>query len=76
MASRLGHLLLKAKPKVQTTGYLLFLRAIFSSAVWLPMANFGYYHRNSLTHSMLITAFGLSIFGPKVTGSGWVSIPN
>ena len=43
------------------------------AALWLI---FGYYWRNSLTHLMLITTFGLSIFGPKVTWKGWVSITN
>ena len=30
---------------------------IFLYAIWLPTANFGHYHWDSLTHIMLITVF-------------------
>ena len=58
-------------------GSFLFIPAIFCicclAAQW---ATFDCYPENSLTHPILITVFGLSIFGPKVTKSGWVSTPN
>ena len=45
---------------------------------WLaaPWLTCGYYQGNSLTHQMLITVFGLSIFGRKRTCRAWVSTPN
>ena len=41
-----------------------------------PWLTFGYFWRNNLSHLMLITAFGLSIFVQKVTWRGWASTPN
>ena len=35
-----------------------------------PWLTVGYYWENSLSHLVLITAFGLSIFGPKVSWRG------
>ena len=67
MASRLGQHLLRAKSKAEN-----FLICCLTA----PWPTFGYYRGNSLTHPMLINAFGLSIFGPKVTGKSWISTLN
>ena len=45
----------------------------FICCLGAPWLTFGCYWGNSLTHLMLITTFGLSIFGPKGTWQGWVS---
>ena len=47
-------------------GYLLFIPIFFIFCFTSPWLIFGFYWANSLPH-MLITAFGQSIFGPKVT---------
>ena len=55
-------------------GYLLFIPIFFIFCFASPWLIFDFYWGNSLTH-MLVTAFGLSIFGPKVTqGLGLYSI--
>ena len=74
MASRLEQHLLRAKSRLKTFGYLLFIHFFFLFAVWLPTC--GYCGRNSVTHLMLITAFGMSIVRAKVTGRGWISTTN
>ena len=77
MASRLGKHILRAKSMTENLGLFALYRCYFFicclAAPWLP---FGYCCGNSLTHLMLITTFGLSMFGPKVTQRGWVSTPN
>ena len=81
----LGNTSLEQNLKLKTLGYLLFIASIFLSAVWLPNGQFltvieeivfDCYWGNSLTHPILLTAFGLPIFVPRVTGRGWGSTPN
>ena len=74
MASRLGKLLLRAKWELWVICFLSLLFFIWCLAA--PWLSFGYYWGNSLTYLMLITAFGLSSFGLKVTWKGWVSTAN
>ena len=73
MASRLGQHLLRAKSKAEN--FRLFARYpcyfFFICCLTAPWPTFEYYKGNSITRPMLITAFGQSIFCPKVTG-GWV----
>ena len=77
MASRLGKHLLRAKSKTGNFRLLALYRCyFFICCLTAPWLTFGYYCRNSFTHLMLITAFGLPIFGPKVIRRGWVSRPN
>ena len=77
IASRLGKHLLRAKSKAENFGLLaLYLSFIFICCLTAPLQTFGYYWGNSLTQLMLIIAFGLSIFVPKVVCRGWVSTPN
>ena len=70
MASRLGRHLLRAKSNAKNFG----LFGICCLAAQWP--TFDCYRGNSFTYPILITAFGLSVFGPKVIKSGWVSTPN
>ena len=73
----LGNTSLEQNLRLETLGCLLFIAAIFFiCCLTVPWLTFGYYCRNSFTHLMLITAFGLPIFGPKVIRRGWVSRPN
>ena len=68
MAFRLRQHLFKTKSKTEKFGLfppLLF----FICRLPAPWPTFGYYRGNSITHSMLINVFGLSIFDPKVYGS-------
>ena len=74
MASRLGKLFLRAKWELWVIGFLSLL--FFICCLAAPWLTFSYYWGNSLTHLMLITTFGLSMFGPKVTWKVWVSITN
>ena len=73
----LGNTFSEQNLKLKKLGYLLFIPAISSicclAAPW-PIS--GFYRGNSLTHPMLITAFGLLVFGPKVIGRGYVATPN
>ena len=69
MASRLGKLLLRAKWELWVICFLSLLFFIWCLAA--PWLSFGYYWGNSLTYLMLITAFGLSSFGLKVTWKCW-----
>ena len=77
MASRLGKHLLRANSKNENFQSICSLSLLFFicflSVPWLTFSN---YWGNSLTHLILITAFGLSVFGPKMTRSGWVYISN
>ena len=77
MASRLGKHLLRIKSKAENFGlYALYPCFLFICCLAPPWLIFGYYRRNSLTHLMLIIAFGRSIFGRKVTWRGSVSTSN
>ena len=77
MVSRLRQHLLRAKSKVENFGlFALYLCYFFICCLAAQWPTFGCNQGNSLTHPTLIIAFGLSIFGPKVTGKGWVSAPN
>ena len=80
MASRLEKSILRAQSKTGNFGlfalYSCYFFFFFISYLAAPWLTYGYYWRTSLTHIMLITAFGLSVFGPKVTRRGWVSTPN
>ena len=77
MASRLGQHLLRAKSKAENFGlFALYPCYLLICCFTAPWPTFGYYRGNSLTHLILITAFELSILGPKVTGRGWISTPN
>ena len=74
MASRLGQHLLRAKSIAENIGlfalyfsYLFFLIFFCLATTW---STFGCYWANSLTHPMLITAFGLSVFDPKLDWEG------
>ena len=77
MLSRLGQHLLRAKSKAEHFGlfslyscYFLYLQ--FGS----PMTNFWLLLGKQSHYPMLITAFGLPIFDPKVARRDWVSTPN
>ena len=73
----LGNTSLEQNLRLKALGYLLFIPAIFLSVfLTAPWLTFGYYWGNSLTHLMLIIAFGVPIFCPKETRRGWVSTPN
>ena len=68
MASRLGQHLLRAKCKAENFGlYALYPCCFCICCLAAQWPTFDCYQGNSLTHPMLITTFGLSIFGPKVT---------
>ena len=77
MASRLRKHLLTAKSKAENLDYLLFIPATFYLLFGCSMANCWLLLRKQ-SHSPDVThlAFGLSIFGPKVTRRGWVSTSN
>ena len=80
--SRLGQHLLRANSKVENFGlfalyssFFLFLSA-YLVALW---PNFGCYLANSLSPPMLLTAIGLSDFGPELDWEGlglytWLSV--
>ena len=72
MISRVGKHILRTKSKPEIFGlfalYPCFLFICYLAAPWLF---FGNYWGNSPTKLMLIIAFGLSTFGPKVTRRGW-----
>ena len=59
MASRLEQNL-----RLKTLGYLLFIPANFFYLL------FGCYRANVMKHPILITAFGLSVFGPELEWEG------
>ena len=63
----LGNTYLEQNLKLKTLGYLLFM-LFFICCLAAPWQTFGYYWGNSHIHPMLITAFGLWIFGPKMAG--------
>ena len=73
MASRLRQNLLRAKSEAENFGLFALYPYFFICCLAAQQPTFDCYRGNSLTHPMLITAFALSIFGPKVTGRGWVS---
>ena len=63
--------------RLKSLSCLLVIPAIFLSVVSLPTwLTLGYYWRKSLTHLMLISAFELTTFGPKVIRRCWGSTPN
>ena len=63
--------------RLKSFSCLLVIPAIFLSVVSLPTwLTLGYYWRKSLTHLMLISAFELTTFGPKVIRRCWGSTPN
>ena len=77
MASRLRKHLLRTKSKAEKFGlYALYPCFLFICCLVAQWLIFGYCWRNSLTHLMLIIAFGRSIFGRKVTGRSSVSTSN
>ena len=77
MASRLGQHLLRAKSKAENFGlFALYSFYFFICCLAAQWPNFDCYWGNSLTHPILLTAFGLPIFVPRVTGRGWGSTPN
>ena len=55
--------------RLETLGYLFLFLAYFSSVILMP------HGQHSLTHPMLIIAFGLSLLATKVTGKDWVATP-
>ena len=58
--------------RLKSLSCLLVIPAIFLSVVSLPTwLTLGYYWRKSLTHLMLISAFELTTFGPKVIRRCW-----
>ena len=76
MTSKFGEQL-RAKSKTENFGlFALYSCYFFICSLAAPWLSFGYYWGNSLTHLMLITAFGPPIFGPRVTCRDWVSTPN
>ena len=62
--------------KLKTLGYLIFITAIFLSPVWPSHGQSLAIIEETVPLLMLVTAFGLSIFGPKVARRGWVSTCN
>ena len=78
MASRLGKHLRRAKSKTGNSRLFALHPCNFLCVccLYVPWLTFYCHWENSVTRLMLITAFGLSIFGPKVTRRGWVSTPN
>ena len=71
----MGNTSLEQNLRLKTLDYLLLSLLFFYLFLAAPWLTFGYYWGNSLTHLMII-AFGLLIFAPKVTHRGWVSTPN
>ena len=72
----LGNTSLEQNLRLKTWSYLLFIPAIFLiCCLAVPWPTFDYYRANILTHPMLITAFGPSVFSPKLDWKGWVSTP-
>ena len=67
MASRLEQNL-----RLKILSYLLFIPAnsFFICCLAAPWPNFSCYRANSITHPILITAFGLSVFGPELEWEG------
>ena len=77
MASRLGQHFLRAKSKAENFGlFALYSFYFFICCLAAQWPIFDCYWGNSLTHPILLTAFGLPIFVPRVTGRGWGSTPN
>ena len=77
MTSRLGKYPLRVNLRLDTLDYLLFINAFFfKCCLATPWLFAGCYWGNSRNHLMLIIAFGLSIFGPRLTQRGWISTPN
>ena len=73
----LGNTSVEQNLRLETLGYLLFIPAIFCvCCLYVPWLTFCCHWEKSVLHLMLITASGLSIFGPKVTRRSWVSTPN
>ena len=66
MASRLEQNL-----RLKTLGYSFFISAsFFICCLATPWPTFGCCWASSITHPMLITAFGLSVFGPDLKWEG------
>ena len=71
MASRIGQHLLRSKSKTENFGlFALYSSYCFICCLTAPWPTSGCYRANSLTHPMLITAFGLSVFGPELKWKG------
>ena len=72
MASRLGKHPFRVNLRLDTLVCFLFFPDIFfNCCLDAPWLSVGYYWGNSGNHLMLITAIGLSIFGPRLTRRGW-----
>ena len=68
---------LRAKSKAGNFGWFtLYSYYFITCCLTAPWPTFDGYRGNIITHPILITAFGLSIFCPKVTGRNGVSTPN
>ena len=75
--SRLRQHLLRAKSKAENFGlFVLYTCYFFICCLTTQWATFNCHRGNSLTHPVWITAFGLSIFSPKVSGRGRISTTN
>ena len=73
----LDNTFLEQNLRLKTLGYLLYIPVIFFiCCLTAPWPTFSCYRGNCLTHPMLITSFGLSIFGPNVTRRDWISTRN
>ena len=72
----LGNTFLEQIRKLKTSGYLLLFLLFSICNLAAQWRTFDYYQENSFIHPMLITAFELLIFGPKVTESSWISTLN
>ena len=72
MTSRLGQDLLRAKSKAENFGLFALYRSYFFYLLFCcPMANFWLLSsKQSLTHPMSITTFGLSVFSPELEWKG------
>ena len=78
MACRLEQHLPRAKSKAENFGlFSLYPCYFFICCLAFPWPTSGCYGGKRLTHPMLITAFGLSVFDPELTRRGWsCSTPN
>ena len=63
------------KQNLRLKTFTLYPFYFFICCLGAPWLTFGHYWGNSFTYLVLITAFVLSTFGPKVTQGGWVSAP-
>ena len=72
-----GQHLIRARSKSENFRlYALYLCYFSICCLAAPRPTFGCPWWNSLAYSMLITAFGLSVFNPEVTARSLVSTPN